>query len=103
MQGPDDRRRLSVSSPYVPYIPTYECAPHRQARNGEAIHLPKNLGCGIGTEVTIERQGRALVQRPIAKPDEVREKLQKMIEDMKAIGDPMTASRLDYGSKRPSA
>ncbi len=56
--------------------------------NSEAVRLPKGLGFGIGTEVTIERKGNDLVLTPVRKPEEAKAKLQRLVERLREIGRP---------------
>jgi antitoxin VapB len=54
--------------------------------NSEAVRLPKGLGFGIGTDVTIERRGDALVLRPIRNPDEERAAIRELVRRLREIG-----------------
>jgi antitoxin VapB len=56
--------------------------------NSEVVRLPKGLGFGIGTEVNIERSGDTLTIRAVIDPEHERRELDRMLDDMLAIGTP---------------
>ena len=56
--------------------------------NSVAVRLPKELGFGPGTPVTIERTGDTLTIRPVADPLRERAELDRFLADMLAIGRP---------------
>jgi antitoxin VapB len=56
--------------------------------NSEAVRLPKELGFGPGTPVTIERTGDTLTIRPVADPAREQAELDRFLADMLAIGTP---------------
>ncbi len=56
--------------------------------NSEVVRLPKGLGFGIGTEVNIERSGDTLTIRALVDPEKERQELDRMLDDMLAIGTP---------------
>jgi antitoxin VapB len=54
--------------------------------NSEAVRLPKGLGFGIGTDVTFERKGDALVLRPVKNADEERAAIKELVRRLREIG-----------------
>lgn len=61
---------------------TFKCG------NSEAVRLPKEFAFGPGTPVRLERDGDAVVIRPVLAedPEEVRRQLRRLIADLNAIG-----------------
>ncbi|WP_141243842.1 antitoxin [Sphingomonas lenta] len=58
--------------------------------NSEAVRLPKEFAFGPGTPVRLERDGDAVVIRPVPveDPEEARRTLKRLIADLNAIGRP---------------
>lgn len=56
--------------------------------NSEAVRLPKDIGFGIGTEVTIERRGDTLVLKPVHDPDAARAANHDLVRRLREIGRP---------------
>lgn len=56
--------------------------------NSEAVRLPKELGFGPGTPVTIERTGDTLTIRALSDPEREQAELDRFLDDMLAIGTP---------------
>ena len=53
--------------------------------NSAAVRLPKDVAVALGTDVTIERMGGAVIIRAKEDPDQVRRDLQAMFDDIDAI------------------
>lgn len=56
--------------------------------NSEAVRLPKQLGFGIGTELTIERRGDALILRTVHDAEAARAANRELIRQLREIGPP---------------
>ena len=56
--------------------------------NSEAVRLPKEMGFGPGTAVTVERTGDTLTIRAVHDPERERAELNRLLADMLAIGTP---------------
>lgn len=56
--------------------------------NSEAVRLPREFAFGSGTPVTIERTGDTLTIRPLVDPERERRELDRLLDDMLAIGAP---------------
>lgn len=54
--------------------------------NSEAIRLPKGLGFGIGTDLTIERRGNEVVLRPVQDAEAARAVNRELIRRLREIG-----------------
>ncbi len=58
--------------------------------NSVAVRLPKELGFREGAQVRIVREGDGVTIRPrlVEDPEEARRQLQKLLDDLDAIGRP---------------
>jgi antitoxin VapB len=56
--------------------------------NSEAVRLPKGMGFGIGTEVTIERSGHNLILKPVNDPAAEQARFLDMMERLRALPKP---------------
>lgn len=54
--------------------------------NSEAVRLPKGLGFGIGTQVTIVRRGNELVLRPAEDTEAARAVNRELVRRLREIG-----------------
>ena len=53
--------------------------------NSAAVRLPKEVAFDLGTAVTIERKGDAVIIRPKEDPEAVRRELRALFDDIDAI------------------
>jgi antitoxin VapB len=56
--------------------------------NSVALRLPRALGIGPGVEMRIEKEGDALVVRPVKDPAEEKRKLAELVEALRALPHP---------------
>ena len=56
--------------------------------NSEAVRLPQGIGFGIGTEIRIERDADRIILTPIKDRAAESRELQKLLDDLLAIGVP---------------
>lgn len=56
--------------------------------NSVALRLPRALGIEADVEMRIEKEGDALVVRPVKDPAEEKRKLQELVEALRALPNP---------------